>query len=214
MSWFSDFVDSVRDAFSGSSSSNSSSQSDSGSDLAPTRSRRPPTRPSIMTVQRQPEDERQLVATRDMPRYGITEGQTESEPEYSSSSLRGLTSTDSGNVMRNIQGAERQARATPADSSDRDESPTLAQAQEPVQEEEKKVEPVQEEEKKEEEEVTESGMTVKEEAKIEKAGEKAAAKARRLGLASTIATSPGGLLAGGVGTTRRRRSLMGGGLIR
>ena len=212
MSWFSDFVDSVREAFSG-GSSNSSSQSDSGSDLAPTRSRRPPTRPSIMTVQRQPEDERQLVATRDMPRYGITEGQTESEPEYSSSSLRGLTSTDSGNVMRNIQGAERQARATPADS-DRDESPTLAQAQEPVQEEEKKVEPVQEEEKKEEEEVTESGMTVKEEAKIEKAGEKAAAKARRLGLASTIATSPGGLLAGGVGTTRRRRSLMGGGLIR
>ena len=164
-----------------------------------------------MTVQRQPEDERQLVATRDMPRYGITEGQTESEPEYSSSSLRGLTSTDSGNVMRNIQGAERQARATPADS-DRDESPTLAQ--EPVQEEEKKVEPVQEEEeKKEEEEVTESGMTVKEEAKIEKAGEKAAAKARRLGLASTIATSPGGLLAGGQGTTRRRRSLIGGGLI-
>ena len=212
MSWFSDFVDSVKEAFSGGSNS-SSSQSDSGSDLAPTRSRRPPTRPSIMTVQRQPEDERQLVATRDMPRYGITEGQTESEPEYSSSSLRGLTSTDSGNVMRNIQGAERRARATPADS-DRDESPTLAQAQEPVQEEEKKVEPVQEEEKKEEEEVTESGMTVKEEAKIEKAGEKAAAKARRLGLASTIATSPGGLLAGGVGTTRRRRSLMGGGLIR
>ena len=199
MSWFSDFVDSVREAFSG-GSSNSSSQSDSGSDRAPTRSQRPQPRPSIMTVQRQPEDERQLVATRDMPRYGITEGQTESEPEYSSSSLRGLTSTDSGNVMRNIQGAERQARATPADS-DRDESPTLAQ------------EPVQEEEKKEEEEVTESGMTVKEEAKIEKAGEKAAAKARRLGLASTIATSPGGLLAGGQGTTRRRRSLIGGGLI-
>jgi hypothetical protein len=51
------------------------------------------------------------------------------------------------------------------------------------------------------------------EAQIEQAGETAAAKARRLGLASTIATSPGGLLAGGEGTTRRRRSLMGGGLI-
>jgi hypothetical protein len=51
------------------------------------------------------------------------------------------------------------------------------------------------------------------EAQIEKAGETAAARARRLGLASTIATSPGGLLAGGEGTTRRRRSLMGGGLI-
>jgi hypothetical protein len=218
MSWFSDFVDSVKEAFSGGSNS-SSSQSDSGSgnDRKPpsalTRTR-PQPRPSILTVQRKPEDERQMVATRDMPRYEISEGQSESEPEYSSSSLRGLTSTDSGNVMRNIQGAERQARATPADSSDRDESPTLAQAQEPVQEEEKKVEPVQEEEKKEEEEeVTESGMTVKEEAKIEKAGEKAAAKARRLGLASTIATSPGGLLAGGQGTTRRRRSLIGGGLI-
>jgi hypothetical protein len=50
-------------------------------------------------------------------------------------------------------------------------------------------------------------------AQIDEAGESAAARARRLGLASTIATSPGGLLAGGEGTTRRRRSLMGGGLI-
>jgi hypothetical protein len=151
MSWFSDFVDSVKEAFSGGSNS-SSSQSDSGSgnDRKPpsalTRTR-PQPRPSIMTVQRQPEDDRQLVATRDMPRFGISEGQSESEPEYSPSSLRGLTSTDPGNVMRNIQGAERQARATPADSGDRDESPTLAQAQEPVQEEEQQVEPVQEAEK-------------------------------------------------------------------
>jgi hypothetical protein len=75
-----------------------------------------------MTVQRQPEDDRQLVATRDMPRFGISEGHSESEPEYSPFSLQGLTSTDPGNVMRNIQGAERQARAMPADSG-RDDSP-------------------------------------------------------------------------------------------
>jgi hypothetical protein len=68
-------------------------------------------RPSIMTVQRQPEDDRQLVATRDMPRFGISAGQSASVPDYSPLSLRGLTSTDPGNVMRNIQGAERQARA-------------------------------------------------------------------------------------------------------
>jgi hypothetical protein len=49
------------------------------------------------------------------------------------------------------------------------------------------------------------------ETQIAEAGETAAARARRLGLASTIATSPGGLLAGGQGTTRGRRSLMGGG---
>lgn len=207
MSWFSDFVDSVRDAFSGSSSS---SQSDSGSDLAPTRSQRPPPRPSIMTVQRQPEDDRQLVATRDMPRFGISEGQSESEPSYSPLSIQGLTSTDPGNVMRNIQGAERQARATPADSG-RDDSPAPVQAAAPAPAPEPEPEPAP---APEPEPVTESGMTPQQEAQIEEAGESAAAKARRLGLASTIATSPGGLLAGGEGTTRRRRSLMGGGLIR
>jgi hypothetical protein len=61
--------------------------------------------------------------------------------------------------------------------------------------------------------VGESGMTVAQEEQIEVAGETAAEKQRRLGLAQTIATSPAGLLAGGEGTTRRRRSLMGGGLI-
>jgi hypothetical protein len=44
-------------------------------------------------------------------------------------------------------------------------------------------------------------------------GAGAVTRARRLGLASTIATTPGGLLAG-EGATRQRRSLMGGGLIR
>lgn len=51
------------------------------------------------------------------------------------------------------------------------------------------------------------------ETQIAEAGETAAEKQRRLGLAQTIATSPAGLLAGGEGTTRRRRSLMGGGMI-
>jgi hypothetical protein len=44
-------------------------------------------------------------------------------------------------------------------------------------------------------------------------GASAVSRARRLGLASTIATTPGGLLAS-EGATRRRRSLMAGGLIR
>jgi hypothetical protein len=113
MSWFSDFVDSVKEAFSG------GSQSDSGNDRTPSRTP-PPQRPSIMSVERN--GQMQRVATRDMPRFGISEGQSESEPSYSPFSLQGLTSTDPGNVMRNIQGAERQASATPADSG-RDDSP-------------------------------------------------------------------------------------------
>ena len=201
MSWFSDFVDSVREAFSGGSSN--SSQSDSGSDRAPTRSQRPPTRPSIMTVQRQPEDDRQLFATRDMPRFGISEGQSESVPDYSPLSIQGLTSTDPGNVMRNIQGAERMARAMPADSG-RDDSPAPVQAAAPAS----AAAPAQAASA-----ATELTSVADQEAQIEEAGETAAARARRLGLASTIATSPSGLLAGGEGTTRRRRSLMGGGLI-
>lgn len=61
--------------------------------------------------------------------------------------------------------------------------------------------------------VGDSGMTVAQEDRIEEAGETAAEKQKKLGLAQTIATSPRGLLAGGEGTTRRRRSLMGGGII-
>ena len=200
MSWFSDFVDSVREAFSGGSSSQS--DSGSGNDRTPPRTR-PQQRPSIMTVQRQPEDDRQLVATRDMPRFGISEGQSESVPDYSPLSIQGLTSTDPGNVMRNIQGAERQARAMPADSG-RDDSPAPVQAAAPAS----AAAPAQAASA-----ATELTSVADQEAQIEEAGETAAARARRLGLASTIATSPGGLLAGGEGTTRRRRSLMGGGLI-
>ena len=200
MSWFSDFVDSVREAFSGGSSSQS--DSGSGNDRTPPRTR-PQQRPSIMTVQRQPEDDRQLVATRDMPRFGISEGQSESVPDYSPLSIQGLTSTDPGNVMRNIQGAERQARAMPADSG-RDDSPALAQAAAPAPA--PAPAPAQAASA-----ATELTSVADQEAQIEEAGETAAARARRLGLASTIATSPGGLLAGGEDTTRRRRSLMGGG---
>ena len=213
MSWFSDFVDSVKEAFSG-GNNNNSSQSDSGSgnDRTPPRTR-PQQRPSIMTVQRRPEDDRQLVATRDMPRFGISEGQSESVPSYSPFSLRGLTSTDPGNVMRNIQASEMYARQAAEqerggrDDNDRPEPEAPAPAAPAPAPEAPPAPPppppVQ----------TESGMTPEQEAQIDEAGETAATKARRLGLASTIATSPGGLLAGGVGTTRRRRSLMGGGLI-
>lgn len=168
---------------------------------------RPEPRPSIMTVERN--GEMQRVATRDMPQFGITAGQSESEPDYSAFSLRGLTSTDPANVMRNIQGAERQARAAPMGGGGEDRpapaaaAPAIAPALAPVQ-----PTPVAAAEPE-----TETGMTPQQEAQIEQAGETAVAKARRLGLASTIATSPGGLLAGGAGTTRRRRSLMGGGLI-
>jgi hypothetical protein len=204
MSWFSDFVDSVKEAFSG-SSSNNNSQSDSGSDRAPTRSQRPPPRPSIMTVQRQPEDDRQLVATRDMPRFGISEGQSESVPSYSPLSIQGLTSTDPGNVMRNIQGAERQARAAPVSGGGDEGGSNLPFAS--------VIAPVASALVASSQNSPQVISEEQQEAQIERAGESAAAKARRLGLASTIATSPGGLLAGGEGTTRRRRSLMGGGLI-
>ena len=190
MSWFSDFVDSVKEAFSG------GGQSDSGNDRTPSRTQ-PQQRPSIITRNNE------MVATRDVPRLGISAGETATTPEYSSLSRRGLTSTDPGNVMRNIQGAERQARAMPADSG-RDDSPAPAQAAAPAS----AAAPAQAA-------TPAPALTsvADQEAQIERAGESAAAKARRLGLASTIATSPGGLLAGGEGTTRRRRSLMGGGLI-
>jgi hypothetical protein len=52
------------------------------------------------------------------------------------------------------------------------------------------------------------------EERVAEAAQAADARARRLGLAQVVATSMRGLLAGGEGTTRRRRSLMGGGLIR
>lgn len=176
---------------------------------------RPQQRPSIMTVQRTPEDERQRVATRDMPRFGISAGDTTSEPDYSPFSLRGLTSTDPGNVMRNIQASEMYARQAAEqerggrDDNDRPEPEAPAPAtpaptpEAPPAPPPPPPPPVQ----------TESGMTPEQEKRIETAGEEAAEKQRKLGLAQTIATSPRGLLAGGQGTTRRRRSLIGGGLI-
>jgi hypothetical protein len=135
------------------------------------------------------------VATRDMPRFGITEGQRTSEPEFGSFSLQGLTSTDPANVMRNIQGAERMARMdTGGGGEDR---PEVAKGERPAE----AAEPEMDVGEAKGARPTEEGT-----------GESAAARARRLGLASTIATTPGGLLAG-EGATRRRRSLMGGGLI-
>ena len=172
---------------------------------------RPQPRPSIMTVQRTPQDERQRVATRDMPRFGISAGDTTSEPDYSPFSLRGLTSTDPGNVMRNIQGAERNLRANPPGGGDDNDRPEPAPTPPPVTTAPvddtpappPPAPPVE----------TESGLTPAQEERIETAGEEAAERQRQLGLAQTIATSPRGLLAGGQGTTRRRRSLIGGGLI-
>ena len=71
---------------------------------------RPQQRPSIM--QRGEE----MVATRDLPRFGFSAGDTATTPEFSPFSFRGFTSTDPGNVMRNIMGAERQMRTVQTDS--------------------------------------------------------------------------------------------------
>jgi hypothetical protein len=191
MSWFSDFVDSVKEAFSG------GGQSDSGNDRTPSRTQ-PQQRPSIITRNNE------MVATRDMSRFGISEGQSESEPSYSPFSLRGLTSTDPGNVMRNIAGAERQSAAMSMGGGDDSSAPAQAAAPAPAAAPAQAATPAP---------APALTSVADQEAQIERAGETAAARARRLGLASTIATSPGGLLAGGEGTTRRRRSLMGGGLI-
>lgn len=180
--FFSGLGDALSSAFSGNEDREPASR-------GPSRTR-PQQRPSIMTVGNE------RVATRDMPRFGISAGDRTSEPEFGSFSLQGLTSTDPANVMRNIQGAERMARMDTGGGGE-DRQPEVAKGERPA-------------------EATAPEMDVGE-AKGERpteggTGESAAARARRLGLASTIATSPGGLLAG-EGATRRRRSLMGGGLI-
>lgn len=79
---------------------------------------RPQQRPSIM----QRGDE--MVATRDMPRFGFSAGDTATAPEFSPFSFRGFTSTDPGNVMRNIMGAERNMAAMPMDSGGDGTQPT------------------------------------------------------------------------------------------
>ena len=189
---------SLRDFFSGLgdalSSAFSGGGSDGGSDLAPSRARAPRDRPSIMTVER--DGQVQRVATRDISRYGISAGDTANDPGYRAFSERGLTSTDLGNVMRNIQGAERMASM---DTGGRGEGrqPEVAKGGRPAEAAAPTMDP---------------GEAKGARPTAEGTGESAAARARRLGLASTIATSPGGLLAG-EGATRRRRSLMGGGLI-
>lgn len=158
-------------------------------------STRPEPRPSIM--QRGGE----LVATRDLPRFGILAGESAAIPEYRGLSVRGLLSTERGNVMRNIRGAERYARLeaerTRNDRGGGDEpTPQLASAApEPVSPQAAAPAP-------------DTGVMSEEEqqAQINAAGETAVERARRLGLSSTIATSPSGL-AGGT-NLRRRRSLM------
>jgi hypothetical protein len=183
--FFSGLGDALSNAFSGNEDREPASR-------GPSRTR-PQQRPSIMSVER--DGQMQRVATRDMPRFGITEGQRTSEPEFGSFSLQGLTSTDPANVMRNIQGAERAARMdTGGGGEDR---PEVAKGERPAE----AAEPEMDVGEAKGARPTEEGT-----------GESAAARARRLGLASTIATTPGGLLAG-EGATRRRRSLMGGGLI-
>jgi hypothetical protein len=88
-------------------------------------STRPETRPSVMNVMRGEGDDAQMymAATRDMPRFGISAGDEMLPPDYSPFSLRGLTSSDPANVMRNIQGSERMARAFPDNSGSEDAAP-------------------------------------------------------------------------------------------
>jgi len=176
------------------------------------RADRPVQRPSVISRGDQ------MVATRDMPRFGISAGDTAATPDYSGFSLRGLTSTDTGNVMRNIQGAEREARAEAArragsNGSDDAPSPTQmaapaapAQATAPVAATRPTPAPP-----------TPSSAPAGQAATAEElasspAVAEAEATAKR-GRRSTIATDSQGIL--GTSNTRARRSLVsGGGLIR
>lgn len=186
MSFFGDLADAVRDVFGG-------GRSAQGAGGAPERSIRPQARPSILRRG----DE--LFATRDIPEQGIRAGQSAAMPEFGAMSVQGLTSREAGNVMRNIQASERMAReGGTAMRGDRPE-PEVAKGVRPPEAAPEAPAPVEQA----------KGARPTEEG----AGESAAARARRLGLASMIATAPGGLLAGGQGTTRGRRSLMGGGMI-
>lgn len=160
---------------------------------------RPQARPSIMSRGDQ------LVATRDIPRYGITAGQVFDTPDYGMYSARGIMSTDPAQIARVTQARERAERAdamsregsglSGGEGADRAaEARKGARAAEP------------------ETPAVPAGEAKGGRPGAEGTGESAAARARRLGLASTIATTPGGLLADS-DATRRRRSLIGGGLI-
>lgn len=158
---------------------------------------RPQARPSIMSRGDQ------LVATRDIPRYGITAGQVFDTPDYGMYSARGIMSTDPAQVARVIQARERAERA---DAMSREGSGEGAdRAAEARKGARAAAEP--------ETPAVPAGEAKGGRPGAEGTGESAAARARRLGLASTIATTPGGLLADS-DATRRRRSLIGGGLIR
>ena len=187
MSFFGDLADAVRDVFGG-------GRSAQGAGGAPERSPRPQARPSILRRG----DE--LFATRDIPEQGIRAGQSAAIPEFGGVSVQGLTSREAGNVMRNIQASERRDRqgGQMQERGDRQE-PEQAKGVRPPEAAPEAPAPVEQA----------KGVRPTEEG----AGESAAARARRLGLASMIATAPAGLLAGGQGTTRGRRSLMGGGMI-
>jgi hypothetical protein len=87
---------------------------------------RPQQRPSVM----QRGDE--LVTTRDIPRFGFSAGDTAAFPDFSPFSFRGFTSTDPGNVMRNIMGAERNMAAMPTDSGGDGTQPTAPVAPTPT----------------------------------------------------------------------------------
>jgi len=197
-------VKNVKEAFSGGSDSK-----DSGSQYAPTTSYRPIVKPRIGSVQT-PSGTVERFATVDIPNRNISAGDRTTDPESSVYSFSGMFGQDDANVMRRIQNADRMnamAPPPPTDKDrDRDPAPkaTAPKATAPKATAPKAPPP---------EPVGDSGMTVKQEDRIKKAGETAAEKQRKLGLAQTIATSSRGLLSGGEGTTRRRRSLMGGGLI-
>lgn len=157
---------------------------------------RPQARPSIMSRGDQ------LVATRDIPRYGITAGQVFDTPDYGMYSARGIMSTDPAQIARVTQARERaeaqEARATSMGSGEGADRAAEARKGARAAEPETPAVPAGE---------AKGGRPG-----AEGTGESAAARARRLGLASTIATTPGGLLADSE-ATRRRRSLIGGGLI-
>jgi hypothetical protein len=201
-------VEKVKEAFGG------GGDDDGGSQYAPTKSYRPIVKPRIGSV-KTPEGKVERFATVDIPNRNISAGDRTTDPESSVYSFSGLFGQDDANVMRRIQNADRMNALFPPvvrDNKDKDRdrpapepekvTPTIVTADKVPPEPELEPEPV-----------GESGMTVAQEERIEAAGEAAAAEQKKLGLAQTIATSPQGLLAGGEGTTRRRRSLMGGGLI-
>jgi hypothetical protein len=203
---FSKTVESVKEAFSG---GDSDGNKDSGSQYAPTTSYRPIVKPRIGSVQT-PSGTVERFATVDIPNRNISAGDRTTDPESSVYSFSGLFGQDDANVMRRIQNADRMNAMFPpvvSDDNNDDKDPTPPPpppAPEPVAEAPAAPPPSP---------VGESGMTVAQENRIEAAGETAAEKQKKLGLAQTIATSSRGLLSGGEGTTRRRRSLMGGGLI-